>query len=140
MSVMRTHFITTNITLLWLISMMCLMHSCAAHKPAPLVQAPAGKPVYALFGWRESGGAWTFSLLPGWISGRFTMEELLHSKLTVEALELEMSKMAPGSILVWSDELQGREGVKRIGYPEGEVIERVRRKAESLHLEVDGPP
>jgi hypothetical protein len=103
-------------------------------------------PTYELYSWKTPEGLWAFRLMYT-TDRQKTPEEVLGEKtalLGMEQLKKTMSKLPKGSRVVWFDRLT-LNGVKIKGsepltYPPRDVIDEVRRYADSHSIQLSGTP
>jgi hypothetical protein len=97
-----------------------------------------------LYSWQERTGSWSFSLLPSPSGVNIRAEEVFDKKVRVRGvvgLRGRISKLPAGATIFWLDGLSGEAGpkakeVERLCYPPADIIDQVRRHAETRHIEI----
>jgi hypothetical protein len=105
-----------------------------------------GKPGmgYELYSWQERTGRWSFCLLPSPSGVNIRAEEVFDKKALlrgVDGLRGRISKLPVGATIYWLDGLSQEAGprtkeVERLSYPPADIIDQLRRHAETRHIEI----
>jgi hypothetical protein len=128
--------------LVFLIACFAALPVCGKEAPKPAQVVPT----YELYSWQQPQGAWDFCLL--YTTDRQKEPEEVFSEKTVirgvAQLKREISKLPHSSRIVWFDRLT-LNGVKIKGsepleYPTKEMIDDVKRYANSRGIKISGAP
>ncbi|MGA2436157.1 MAG: hypothetical protein ABSG25_12815, partial [Bryobacteraceae bacterium] len=97
-----------------------------------------------LYSWQSSDGDWNFSLLPGFISRLFTMQEITDQKKTlrgVKQLELRLSDCRPRTrvILAGPERVAVGQAAERLGYPPDKILSEIIRYTTTRNIQIDDP-
>ena len=101
--------------------------------------------LYELYSWRQSGGIWSFSVLPSPSGVNTPADAVFNEKFVlsgVDKLKRKISELPAGSKLLWMDRIVSGESSKAPGsailmYPPKEVVEEVKRYAQKKRIEVE---
>lgn len=99
---------------------------------------------YELYSWQELSGGWDFCLLPSPSGVNIRAEQVFNKKFLVHevhGLDRRISKLPVGATIYWFDRIrpeaepEAKES-RRLSYPPSNIIEQVRRHAETRRVEV----
>ncbi len=99
---------------------------------------------YELYSWEAPKGVWNFSLLPSPSGVNLRAEDVFNKTVLVRgvsALNQRISKLPVGATIFWLDRILPETAPKtkkseRLTYPPTNIIEQVRRYADTRHVEV----
>jgi hypothetical protein len=98
---------------------------------------------YELYSWQGADGGWNFRLLPSPSGVNIPVEAVFNKKFLlrgVNGLNREISKLPDGATIYWLDHILGNDPKTKksgsLSYPPANIIEQVRRHAETRHVEV----
>jgi hypothetical protein len=98
---------------------------------------------YELYSWQPPDGSWNFSLLPSPSGVNIPADAVFNKKFLlrgVKALNKEISKLPAGTTIYWLDQILGSSPKMKetgiISYPPANIIDQVRRTAETFHVEL----
>jgi hypothetical protein len=132
--------ITGKVTLLAIGYMAMLLVASGQRSNGPQA-VPMG---YELYSWKESGGNWTFSLLPSPSGVNVTPEEVFNKKFLLsgaQELKRKISGLPAESTIYWLNRTSGTgkqgKGSKKLSYPSAETVKEIRAYAEAHKIKVE---
>jgi hypothetical protein len=102
---------------------------------------------YELYSWQNTASsAWNFSVFYNTNRNK-TVKEVFDEKAVlsgVDQLKLKIADMPEGSHIVWFDQLTingaKARGSEKLRYPPQELVQEIRRYAQTRNIQVVGPP
>jgi|SRR5580698_1887672 hypothetical protein len=102
---------------------------------------------YELYSWQTTpGSGWNFSVFYNTDRNK-TVKEVFDKKVVlsgVDQLKLKIVDMPEGSHIIWFDRLTingaKARGSERLQYPPQELVQEIRRYAQTRNIQVLGPP